>query len=312
MGGTGGGFCDNFWNDKGGRTGFDILVLKHRNGKEIFKELSEFMKARAAIEDAYGKSLTKFSKQAETFTDFGMMHDSWLKVKAELASTGESHIRLGNTLNTDFTKRIMDFKDTQKGTRKQYEATIASKRKSLVATVPNVEKLHETYSGHCIEHMKYNESAKKGQTDNQTKKDYNKILDGLDKTTKLREDAGASFKKSLEKYNTVQLEWINEMLLACQEFEDAETNRINFLKGVMRDYAVACKDTLGVAIQKSEQIISAYEKVQPAVEITTWTTGEGTGRDRPKPYPYMSPAVIEAAHLKQVEQQGKKKGSLKK
>jgi hypothetical protein len=35
------GFGDNFWNDKGGKTGFDILVLKHRNGKEVLKDLAE-------------------------------------------------------------------------------------------------------------------------------------------------------------------------------------------------------------------------------------------------------------------------------
>lgn len=37
------GYCDNFWNDKGGKTGFDILVLKHRNGKEVLKDLAEYV-----------------------------------------------------------------------------------------------------------------------------------------------------------------------------------------------------------------------------------------------------------------------------
>jgi hypothetical protein len=46
------GFCDNFWNDKGGKSGFDILVLKHRNGKEVLKELAEHLKARAVAEEA--------------------------------------------------------------------------------------------------------------------------------------------------------------------------------------------------------------------------------------------------------------------
>ena len=47
------GFCDNFWNDKGGKSGFDILVLKHRNGKEVLKELADHLKARAVAEEAY-------------------------------------------------------------------------------------------------------------------------------------------------------------------------------------------------------------------------------------------------------------------
>lgn len=40
------GYENNFWSDKGDKSGFDILVLKHRSGKEVCKDISAFMSER--------------------------------------------------------------------------------------------------------------------------------------------------------------------------------------------------------------------------------------------------------------------------
>ena len=58
---------------------------------------------------------------------------------------------LAGALLADFEKPIMAFKDAQKGTRKKYEASIAERRKHLVASVPNVEKLHSAYADLCVQ-----------------------------------------------------------------------------------------------------------------------------------------------------------------
>ena len=82
----------------------------------------------------------------------------------------------------------------------------------------------------------------RGQTRDQSRKDFNKIVDGLAKLEPARDKAGEAFKKSLEEYNTVQLAWVEEQILACKEFEDSEVDRINFLKGLMSEYATEGKN----------------------------------------------------------------------
>jgi len=37
-------------------------VLKHRNGKEVLKDVSEWMHERAMVEDRYAKDLQKLAK----------------------------------------------------------------------------------------------------------------------------------------------------------------------------------------------------------------------------------------------------------
>lgn len=56
-------YADNFWGDlPNGQSGFDLLVLKHRNGKEVFKDIAEWMRERASIEDRYAKDLSRLAK----------------------------------------------------------------------------------------------------------------------------------------------------------------------------------------------------------------------------------------------------------
>ena len=59
------GYADNFWGDRqDGTSGFDVLVLKHRNGKEVCKDMRDFMAQRSRIEEAYAKQLMQLAKNA--------------------------------------------------------------------------------------------------------------------------------------------------------------------------------------------------------------------------------------------------------
>jgi hypothetical protein len=55
-------YMNNFWADKGDKSGFDILVLKHRNGKEVCKDFAQLMAERSRIEEQYAKSLMELGK----------------------------------------------------------------------------------------------------------------------------------------------------------------------------------------------------------------------------------------------------------
>lgn len=283
-----------------------MLVLKHRNGKEIFKEMAEFLKQRAIIEDTYAKSMQKLSRSQDKYLDAGNIHEAYLAVKGELATTGDLHSAFAVLLTTKFEKRVMEFKDSQKGNRKAYEKSICERRKILVATVPNVEKLHDVYSTLVIECYKLKKGKVRGQQQDQTKRDFNKIVDTLASKEPARDKAGDSFKKSLEEYNTVQLDWINEMLLACKEFEDAERDRINFLKSLMSEYAAEGRKVSAGRVAAFDAIEAGYARVDPMQDIFAWTADASTGADRPRPFPYMTPAVIEDGYERQLAESAAK------
>lgn len=132
------------------------------------------MKHRSAAEETYAKSLLKLSKQKESnYVDIGETRAAYTLVREELKLTADAHAayvsgsahphhratpapsttqrcqpmlttsdhlvmdprRFADLCGNVLEKKIMSFKDSQKGTRKQYEATIAEKRKSLSSTV---------------------------------------------------------------------------------------------------------------------------------------------------------------------------------
>ena len=66
--------------------------------------------------------------------------------------------------------------------------------------MPNVEKLHDLYSTLVVECYKLKKGKVRGQQQDQTKRDFNKIVDALANKEPARDKAGDLFKKSLEEY----------------------------------------------------------------------------------------------------------------
>ena len=108
------------------------------------------------------------------------------------------------------------------------------------------------------------------------------------------------------RYNTVQLDWINEMLLACKEFEDAERDRINFLKSLMSEYAAEGRKVSAGRLAAFDAMEAGYARVDPMQDIFAWTADACTGTDRPRPFPYMTPAVIEDGYERQLTESAAK------
>ncbi|OBS59321.1 hypothetical protein A6R68_09554, partial [Neotoma lepida] len=63
-------YCDYFWADKkdpqgnGTVAGFELLLQKQLKGKQMQKEMSEFIRERIKIEEEYAKNLAKLSQNS--------------------------------------------------------------------------------------------------------------------------------------------------------------------------------------------------------------------------------------------------------
>ncbi|XP_057392109.1 growth arrest-specific protein 7 isoform X3 [Balaenoptera acutorostrata] len=63
-------YCDYFWADKkdpqgnGTMAGFELLLQKQLKGKQMQKEMSEFIRERIKIEEEYAKNLAKLSQNS--------------------------------------------------------------------------------------------------------------------------------------------------------------------------------------------------------------------------------------------------------
>ncbi|MBZ3883355.1 Growth arrest-specific protein 7 [Sciurus carolinensis] len=92
-------YCDYFWADKkdpqGNSTmaGFELLLQKQLKGKQMQKEMSEFVQGRRKIEEKYAKNLAKLSQSSLAAQEECFLGEAWAQEKKSLADEAEVHLK---------------------------------------------------------------------------------------------------------------------------------------------------------------------------------------------------------------------------
>lgn len=92
------------------------------------------------------------------------------------------------------------------------------------------------------------------------------------------------------------------MLAACKDFEDAERERHDFLKGTMIHYCELKKASLFASINHLDEVIQFYKSVNTDKDIESFTRASGTGQDRPMPIQFAPPEQIVYMHQQMTSQ----------
>ncbi|MBZ3880180.1 Growth arrest-specific protein 7 [Sciurus carolinensis] len=139
-------YCDYFWADKkdlqGKVTvmGFELLFQKQLKGKQMQKEMSEFLRERIKIEEEYAKNLAKLSPNSLTAQKEGSLGEAWAQVKKSLADEAEVHLKFSNKLHSKVEKPLINFPENFKKDMKKCDHHIADLRKQLASRYALVEK----------------------------------------------------------------------------------------------------------------------------------------------------------------------------
>ncbi|XP_068769343.1 growth arrest-specific protein 7 isoform X5 [Struthio camelus] len=107
-------YCDYFWADKkdsqGNNTvsGFEILLQKQLKGKQMQKEMAEFVRERIKIEEEYAKNLSKLSQNSLAAQEEGTLGEAWGQLKKSLADEAEVHLKFSSKARKALTERQKD------------------------------------------------------------------------------------------------------------------------------------------------------------------------------------------------------------
>ncbi|XP_062334631.1 proline-serine-threonine phosphatase-interacting protein 2 isoform X3 [Osmerus eperlanus] len=112
-------FKDNFWNTELTCTaGYDAIIQHLNDGKRTCKEVEDFMKARAAIEEKYAKELLGLSKKVCGHNEMNTLKRSLDMFKLQTEHVSLSHLTLAQTMREE-ARRLEDFRERQKEARKK-------------------------------------------------------------------------------------------------------------------------------------------------------------------------------------------------
>ncbi|XP_062334941.1 F-BAR domain only protein 2 isoform X3 [Osmerus eperlanus] len=262
-------FLENFWGEK--NNGFDVLYHNMKHGQMSSKELSEFIRERATIEEVYARSMTKLAKSASNFSQLGTFAPVWDVFKTSTEKLAGCHMELVRKLQ-ELIKEVQKYVDEQAKAHKKTKEEVASTLEavqSIQTTSQALQKAKENYNAKTVEHERL---RKEGATQRDA-----------DKAGVKAKKATETYKSYVEKYATAKSEFEQKMAETAQKFQDIEESHIVHMKEIIQSYSQSVDEThVQIGVDHTE-FLRNMENTSVESLIQKLVESKGTGKERPGP-----------------------------
>ncbi|XP_051851504.1 growth arrest-specific protein 7 [Antechinus flavipes] len=272
-------YCDYFWADKkdpqsnGTMAGFEILLQKQLKGKQMQKEMSEFIRERIKIEEEYAKNLAKLSQNSLAAQEEGSLGEAWAQVKKSLADEAEVHLKFSSKLHSEVEKPLMNFRENFKKDMKKCDHHIADLRKQLASRYASVEKARKA--------LTERQRDLEMKTQQLEIKLSNKTEEDIKKARRKSTQAGDDLMRCVDLYNQAQSKWFEEMVTTTLELERLEVERVEMIRQHLCQYTQLRHETDMFNQSTVEPVDQLLRKVDPAKDRELWVKEHKTGDIRP-------------------------------
>ncbi|XP_056310123.1 growth arrest-specific protein 7a isoform X1 [Danio aesculapii] len=272
-------YCDYFWADKRDLqgatvTGFEVLLQKQLKGKQMQKEMAEFIRERIKIEEEYAKNLSKLSMFPMAAQEEGTLGEAWAQLKKSLADEAEVHLKFSSKLQSEVEKPLLTFRgDNFKKDMKKYDHHIADLRKQLVSRYAAVEKARKALADR--------QKDLEVKTQQLEIKLSNKSEEDIKKARRKSTQAGDDLMRCVDLYNQAQSKWFEEMVTTSMELEKLEVERIEMIQQHLRQYTTLRHETDMFNQSTLEPVDQLLQSVDPAKDRELWVKEHKTGDRRP-------------------------------
>ncbi|KAM9475224.1 f-BAR domain only protein 1 isoform 2-T2 [Clarias gariepinus] len=262
-------FKNNFWGEK--NAGFDVLYHNMKHGQIATKELAEFIRERAAIEETYSKSMSKLAKIASNGSPLGTFAPMWDLFRMSSDKAALCHLELMRKMN-DLIRDINKYSEEQvKVHRKTKEEVMGTLEAIQALQVQNghLQKAKEGYHSKCMELERL---RKEGAPQKE-----------LEKAELKSKKASESFAASVDKFNRTGGDFEQKMSESAQKFQDIEEDHLRKMKQLIKSYSQSLEDTHVQVGQVHEEFKQNVENIGVSTLIQKFTEQKGTGKERPGP-----------------------------
>lgn len=243
--------------------------MKH--GQISSKELSDFIRERATIEEAYSRSMTKLAKTASNFSQLGTFAPVWDVFKQSTEKLAACHMELVRKLQ-ELIKEVQKYVDEQAKNHKKTKEEVAS----TLEAVHNIQsvsqallKSKENYINKTLEQERMRkEGAKQGD---------------LDKAGLKVKKATESYKSYVEKYATAKTEFEQRMTETAQKFQGIEEEHILRMQEIIHSYSLSVEETHIQIGEVQQEFVNNMENTSVESLIEKLAESKGTGKERPGP-----------------------------
>ncbi|KAK2495221.1 hypothetical protein MC885_021610 [Smutsia gigantea] len=249
-------FGEHFWGEK--NHGFEVLYHSVKQGPISTKELADFIRERATIEESYSKAMAKLSKLASNGTPVGTFAPLWEVFRVSSDKLALCHLELTRKLQ-ELIKDVLRYSEEQLKMHKKCkeEAVGTVDAVQVLAGVSQLlPKSRENYLSRCMDQERLRkESASQKE---------------LDKAETKTKKAAESLRRLVEKYNSARADFEQKMLDSALH-----------MKALLASYAHSVEDTHVQIGQVHEEFKQNIENVSVEMLLRKFVESKGTGREKP-------------------------------
>ncbi|KAM9104040.1 F-BAR domain only protein 1 isoform 2-T2 [Megaptera novaeangliae] len=262
-------FGEYFWGEK--NHGFEVLYHSVKQGPISTKELADFIRERATIEETYSKAMAKLSKLASNGTSVGTFAPLWEVFRVSSDKLALCHLELTRKLQ-DLIKDVLRYGEEQLKAHKKCkeEAVGTLDAVQVLAGVSQLlPKSRENYLNRCMDQ----ERLRRESTSQKE----------MDKAETKTKKAAESLRRSVEKYNSARADFEQKMLDSALHFQAMEETHLRQMKALLGSYAHSVEDTHVQIGQVHEEFKQNIENISVEMLLKKFAESKGTGQEKPGP-----------------------------
>ncbi|XP_037340638.2 proline-serine-threonine phosphatase-interacting protein 2 isoform X1 [Pungitius pungitius] len=278
-------FKDFFWNsDLTCTSGYDAIIQYLNDGRRTCKEVEEFMKARASVEEKYAKDLLGLSKKVCGHNEINTLKRSLDMFKLQTEHVSLTHSQLAHSMREE-AKKLEDFRERQREARKKVEQQMDFLHKQKSAHYKKTMDSKKTYDQKCRDREEADQNMNRNANTNNTKQ-MDKLYSKAQSAKQTAEEADRVYHQNVTIMGSIRDEWLAEHINACEMFENQATERITFLRNTLwthlNQLSQQCvtSDELYEEVRKSLELCDVQEDIGHIINLRR------TGEKPPPPVTY--------------------------
>ncbi|XP_029025223.1 proline-serine-threonine phosphatase-interacting protein 2 [Betta splendens] len=267
-------FKDFFWNSELTCTGgYDAIIQYLNDGKRSCKEVEDFMKARASIEEKYAKELLGLSKKVCGHNEMNTLKRSLDVLKLQTEHVSLSHLQLAQSMREE-AKKLEDFREKQKEARKKIEQQMDMLHKQRSSQFKKTMDSKKAYEQKCRDKEEAEQNVNRNtNTGTNNTKQMEKLTTKAQQAKHNAEEADRIYQQNVNSLAKIREDWLREFVKACEIFEKQSMERINFLRNTvwthLNQLSLQCvtSDELYEEVRKSLEQCDVQEDIEHFVSL---------------------------------------------
>ncbi|XP_033845030.1 proline-serine-threonine phosphatase-interacting protein 1-like [Periophthalmus magnuspinnatus] len=278
-------FKDAFWgSDFINHTGYEVIIHRLKDGKQMCKDVEELFKMRALAEEKYGKELMTISRKAGGLTEIGTLRASMEKLKAQIENIGSFHIQLSEILKEEV-KKIETFRERQKEQRKKFESIMEKVHKKKASLFRKTMESKKCYELRCKEADEAEQTAERTIS---AGKNADKVCHKAKNLRAAANDAEKVYLTSVRHLESIRQDWEETHRSTCEVFQQLEGDRITTLRCALWDH---CNHFSAECVKDDdlyEEVRKCLEECDITKDLNTFIEMNNTGWVPPGPVVFES------------------------